>query len=74
MDKLNKLFDLRFVIGSFFSIVGILLLLYSFLSSDTTLNMQSVNRWCGIFFIVFGVVMIILSLQKDADDELLEEE
>ena len=74
MDKLNKLFDLRFVIGSFFLLVGILLLAYSFLSADTTLNMQTVNRWCGIVFICFAVVMIVLSLQKDADDELLEEE
>jgi uncharacterized membrane protein len=71
---MNKLFDLRFVIGSFFLIVGILLLCYSFLSADTTLNMHTTNRWCGIFFIAFGVVMIVLSLQKDADDELLEEE
>jgi prolipoprotein diacylglyceryltransferase len=71
---MNKLFDLRFVIGSFFLIVGILLLGYSFLSADTTLNMHTTNRWCGIFFIIFGIVMIVLSLQKDADDELLEEE
>ena len=74
MEKLNKLFDLRFVIGSFFLLVGILLVAYSFLSGDTDLNMHTVNRWCGIFFIVFGVLMIVLSLQKDADDELLEEE
>ena len=74
MEKLNKLFDLRFVIGSFFLLVGILLLAYSFLSADTTLNMHAINRWCGIFFIVFGILMIVLSLQKDADDELLEEE
>ena len=74
MDKLNKLFDLRFVIGSFFLLVGILLLAHSLISSDTTLNMQTVNRWCGIVFICFGVIMIVLSLQKDADDELLEEE
>ncbi len=71
---MNKLFDLRFVIGSFFLIVGILLLGYSFLSADTELSMHTINRWCGIVFIVFGILMIVLSLQKDADDELLEEE
>ena len=71
---MNKLFDLRFVIGSFFLIVGILLLAYSFFSADTVLSMHTINRWCGIFFMLFGIVMIILSLQKNADDELLEEE
>lgn len=70
---MDKLFDLRFVIGSFFLVVGVLLLGYSFTSADTTLNMQTVNRWCGIFFIAFAVIMIVLSFVKDADDELLEE-
>lgn len=64
----NKLFDLRFVIGSFFTIVGLLLLIYSFMDGE------AVNRWCGIIFILFGVFMIVISLQKDAADEILEEE
>jgi hypothetical protein len=67
---MNKLFDLRFVIGSFFLLVGLLLLIYHFSSSSET----DVNLWCGAGFSVFGVVMILLSLQKDAHDELLEEE
>lgn len=67
---MNKLFDLRFVIGSFFSIVGLLLLIYFFLTKQLD---QSVNKWCGGLFIVFGVVMIILSFGKEAHDELLEE-
>jgi hypothetical protein len=33
-----------------------------------------VNRWCGVFFLVFGIVMIILSLRKPAGDELPVEE
>jgi len=66
---MNKLFDLRFVIGSFFTLIGLLLLGYSF--TATSLE-QGVNRWCGLIFIVFGIIMIILSLQKDANDELLE--
>ncbi|HUS01308.1 MAG TPA: hypothetical protein VMY77_06255 [Chitinophagaceae bacterium] len=69
---MNKLFDLRFVIGSFFTLVGILLLGYSFIAVSED-NTQIINRWCGIIFIVFGVIMIVLSLGKNADDELLEE-
>ena len=67
----NKLFDLRFVIGSFFSIVGILLLIYGFLIERK--ETSDVNRWCGGVFLIFGIVMVILSLQKEAHDELLEE-
>lgn len=70
--NLNKLFDLRFVIGSFFSIVGILLLIYGFLIE--TEKARDVNRWCGGFFLIFGLVMVILSFRKEAHDELLEDE
>jgi len=66
----NKLFDLRFVIGSFFTIVGLLLLIYGFMNEAET---KTINTWCGGVFLIFGIVMIVLSLQKDAKDELLEE-
>ncbi|MBD0331408.1 MAG: SdpI family protein [Chitinophagaceae bacterium] len=69
---MDKLFDLRFVIGAFFTLVGILLLIYGLTSSEE--NAQTVNRWCGIIFIVFGVMMIVLSFQKDAADEILEDD
>ncbi len=67
---MNKLLDLRFVIGSFFSLVGLLILIYSFISSS---DGSEVNRWCGIVFVLFGIFMIVLSLQKDAGDELLKD-
>ena len=66
---MNKLFDLRFVIGLFFSIIGLVLLVYSLASSGD----QSINRWCSIVFLAFGLFMIIISLRKDAHDEILEE-
>ena len=69
--NVNKLFDLRFVIGSFFLIVGILLVIYGFLIE--TEHARDINRWSGITFSIFGVVMIVLSMQKEAHDELLEE-
>jgi cytochrome c biogenesis protein CcdA len=69
---MNRLFDLRFVIGVFFTLVGLLLAIYGFASSNAD-NVQTVNRGCGIVFTVFGVLMIILSLKKDAHDELLED-
>lgn len=70
--NLNKLFDLRFIIGSFFSIVAIILLVYGFLIE--TGSARNVNRWCGAFFLIFGMIMIFLSFRKDANDELLDNE
>ncbi|MBS1919384.1 MAG: hypothetical protein JST17_03930 [Bacteroidetes bacterium] len=62
---MNKLFDLRFVIGCFFLIVGVLLLLYGFFSDATE---QSVNRWCGSIFLLFGIIMLVLSTRNNAND------
>jgi putative Mn2+ efflux pump MntP len=70
---MNKLLDLRFVIGLFFTLIGLLLLLQGFLSADTAEGAQTINRWAGLVFTAFGVLMILLSFQKDAHDELLEE-
>lgn len=66
---MNKLLDLRFVIGLFFTVVGLLLLVFSFTSSEG----HSINTWCGAVFCIFGVLMIVLSFGKDANDELLDE-
>ncbi len=60
---MNKLFDLRFVIGIFFLAVGLLLLIYSFVSDVT----HNINRWCGIIFIIFSLVMLFLSLKKEKE-------
>lgn len=59
---MNKLIDLRFVIGIFFLIVGILLCIYHFIVSAKT---GGVNLWCGIFFIVFAIIMIVLSREGE---------
>lgn len=65
---MNKFFDLRFVIGAFFFVVGILLLLYSF--TNPTIEHAAVNRWSGIFFLVFAVIMMLLSIDKKPKDNL----
>ena len=63
---MNKLFDLRFVIGCFFLVVGLLLLVYGFFSSA---NDQSVNRWCGGIFVIFGLIMLLISFRNPMADE-----
>jgi hypothetical protein len=57
---MDRLLDLRFVIGLFFLIVGVLLLVHGFTSTGD----QSVNQWCGGAFIIFSVVMLLLSYRK----------
>lgn len=70
---MNKLLDLRFVIGVFFTIIGLLLLLYSFFSASEVEAGKGINRYSGLALLVFGIFMIILSFRKDAHDEILEE-
>jgi hypothetical protein len=66
---MNRLIDLRFVIGLFFLIIGMILLGYSFITSVA--DAVSINRWCGIVFILFGVFMLFLSYRKDESDDVL---
>jgi uncharacterized membrane protein HdeD (DUF308 family) len=65
---MNKFFDLRFVIGVFFLVVGILLLIYSF--TNPAIDHAAVNRDCSIAFIVFALVMIGLAFGKNPKDKL----
>ncbi|MDE3213399.1 MAG: hypothetical protein KGM98_09200 [Bacteroidota bacterium] len=58
---MKKLTDLRFVIGAFFFIVGLLLLLYGFLGAEAG---KSINRGCGIIFILFSLVMFVFSMKS----------
>ena len=68
--NLSKLLDLRFVIGVFFTLIGLLLLVHSFVVAAEG---ESVNRWAGLVFLAFGILMIVLSFGKEAHDEIIEE-
>lgn len=61
---MNKLLQLSFVIAIFFVVVGGLLFIYSFVAS-TNGEAQAVNRWCGLAFIVFALIMFYLSTKED---------
>jgi uncharacterized membrane protein HdeD (DUF308 family) len=64
---MNKLFDLRFVIGLFFLIIGLLLLGYAFLS-DSTEYTKEVNLYCGLLLSFFGLFMFALKKKKKEDE------
>lgn len=63
---MNKFFDLRFVIGIFFLIIGIILLAYSF--TNPAVEHAAVNRWCAITFIIFAAFMLFLSRDRKSKD------
>jgi hypothetical protein len=65
---MKKFFDLRFVIGIFFLVIGLLLLIYSFF--NTAVVHSQVNRWSAVFFLIFAIIMILMSFDKKPEDEL----
>jgi uncharacterized membrane protein len=66
---MKKLFQLSFVIAVFFIVVGSLLFVYSFITSGDK-EAVTVNRWCGIVFIVFSLVMFFLSSKENNAKQL----
>lgn len=66
---MKKFFDLRFVIGLFFLAVGSILLLFS-LAGSASPEASRINFWCSISFLVFALLMLILSIDKKPKDPL----
>ncbi len=62
---MKRLYDLRFVIGLFFVVIGVLLLGYVLLSGSA--EGMSINKWGGILFLSFGIFMVALSLKKPVE-------
>jgi hypothetical protein len=59
---LKRLNDLSFVIGLFFTLVSLILLVGYFISVQLS---AAINLYTGIVFLVFGVVMIFARKRKD---------
>ena len=66
---MNRLLDLRFVIGLFFVVVGRLLFGYSFLTSKADDALITVNRWTGVVFMLFGLFIIYLHYVAERKEE-----
>jgi uncharacterized membrane protein len=60
----KKMNELSFIIGLFFTIVSIILVLNYFLNKHLS---GKLNFYAGIVFLVFGLVMISLKTDKTAD-------
>lgn len=61
---MNKLFDLKFVIGIFFLILGVLLLTYALFSLGPFIAGKKINFFCGLFMGVFGLLMVLIPSKK----------
>lgn len=69
-EMMKKLLDLRFVIGFFFLLVGVCLFAGSYVMQPDPGKTELVNRWCGLVYIVFAVVMLALwRLAKDRSSD-----
>jgi hypothetical protein len=66
---MKKLYDLRFVIGVFFTIAGLLLTGYHLFTDKSPVPEDKLNLWSGVFYTVFGIVMMGLSYTKTASSE-----
>jgi hypothetical protein len=57
--------DLRIPIGSFFALVGAILLVAGFAADyRAPLESANVNLYCGLAMLVFGAVMLALARRK----------
>ncbi|HLP53307.1 MAG TPA: hypothetical protein VK154_20600 [Chitinophagales bacterium] len=63
---MKKLTDLRFIIGIFFSLCGLILLLCYFLSSQN--NHPEMNLYAGGLMFLFGLVMLLLFYKGDVEN------
>jgi uncharacterized membrane protein HdeD (DUF308 family) len=57
---MRNILDLRFIIGAFFLLVGIFLVIGSLVMQPGPDKTETVNRWSGIVYIVFSIVMLLL--------------
>jgi hypothetical protein len=59
--------DLRVPIGSFFVILGVMLLIAFFLvTTGPPLATPQVNLWCGLAMLAFGIIMLLLARRGKA--------
>ncbi|MCW3126195.1 MAG: hypothetical protein JWO03_1853 [Bacteroidetes bacterium] len=63
---MKKLSDLRFIIGIFFSLSGLVLLLTYFIATES--NHPKMNLYSGGAMFLFGLVMLLLFYKGDAEN------
>ena len=58
----SKLFDLRYLIGSLFTVYGLMLTIAGFFTTDEEMAKAAdinINLWLGIFMLLIGVFFLV---------------
>ena len=63
---MKKITDLRFIIGMFFTLSGLILLLTYFITAES--NHPILNLYAGGVMLVFGLLMLLLFYKGDAEN------
>ena len=63
---MQKLIDLRFIIGIFFSLTGLILLVSYFTAAES--NHPQLNLYAGGVMLAFGLLMLLLFYKGDAEN------
>jgi drug/metabolite transporter (DMT)-like permease len=64
---MEKITDLRFIIGLFFSLVGALLVILALTGSSAKEFGTSLNQWAGLAMLLFGLVMLWMNHRADRE-------
>ncbi len=61
--------DIRLPIGLMFAVLGAILTVYGLVTGSNTAMYQkslgiNINLWCGLLFLAFGVVMLLLARRR----------
>jgi hypothetical protein len=63
---MQKFTDLRFIIGLFFSLSGLILLLCYFIGTKS--KHPDLNLYSGVVMFLFGLLMLLLFYKGDAEN------
>ncbi|WAH36784.1 hypothetical protein [Alicyclobacillus dauci] len=67
---MNRLTDLRFLIGILFSVYGVILAIYGLASHPSTQTVQwNIDLWWGLLSLVFGLAFIVWSNVPEKDED-----
>jgi prolipoprotein diacylglyceryltransferase len=65
-----KLFDVRIMIGGLFTVYGLMLIVYSFFTTDQELAKAAdinINLWLGLGMLVLGLVFLLWARLEPSD-------